>query len=104
MRFDKPIIIEKKDEKTEKWGEFLKIHARVNKAKTGTTSNEYLNAGAVRSQNTLTFEVRYTNLLEEIRLNTQFYRIIYRGYRYNVTDYDDYLEKHQTIKLLGVSY
>ena len=100
MRFDKPIIIEKKDEKTEKWGTFLKLHARVNKSGSG----EYLNAGAVRSQNTLTFEVRYTNLLEEIRLNTQFYRIIYRGYRYNVTDYDDYLEKHQTIKLLGVSY
>ena len=100
MRFDKPIIIEKKDETTEKWGEFVRLHARVNKS----GNSEYLNAGAIRSQNTLSFEVRYTNLLEDIRLNTQIYRIIYRDYPYNVTDYDDYLEKHQTIKLLGVSY
>ena len=100
MVYDKRIVIEKMDEKSEKWSEFAVIHARVNK----TGGNEYLNAGAVKSQNTLTFEVRYDRRLEKIRLNTQVFRIIYRGARYNITDYDDYLEKHQTIKLLGVSY
>lgn len=100
MVFNIPIIIEKKDEKTEKWTKFGGFHARVNKH----SGNEHLNAGAVRSQNTLVFEVRYVKMLEEIRHKTQLYRIVYRGQPYNITDYDDYLEKHQTIKLLGVSY
>lgn len=100
MTYDKPIIIEKKDKSTGKWGEFVRLHARINK----TGANEYLNAGAVRSQNTLTFEVRYCQKLEEIRLNTQLYRLFYRNGRYNIVDYDDYLEKHQNIKLVGVSY
>lgn len=100
MVYDKRIVIEKMDEKSEKWSKFAVIHARINK----TGGNEYLNAGAVKSQNTLTFEVRYDRRLEKIRLNTQIFRIFYRGAWYNITDYDDYLEKHQTIKLLGVSY
>lgn len=100
MRFDKPIILEKMDPKTEKWDVFAKLHARVNK----TGSSEYIGAGATQSQNTLTFEVRYFRSLEEIRLNTQLYRLFYRGHRYNIVDYDDFMEKHQTIKLVGVSY
>lgn len=100
MVYDKPITIEKIDEKTEKYSEFAKLHARVNK--TGDTA--YQKAGSERSQNTLTFEVRYTQFLEEIRLNVQIYRLFYRGSRYKIIDYDDYLEKHQTIKLIGVSY
>lgn len=100
MIFNIPVTIEKKDEKTEKWVNFGNFHARVNK----NSGSEYLNAGAERSQNTLVFEVRYVKMLEEIRLKTQFYRVIYRGQPYNITDYDDYLEKHRTIKLLGVSY
>lgn len=100
MRFDKPITIEKLDQKTEKWSNFANLHARINK----TGSSEYLNAGASRSQINLTFEVRYAKILENIRLNTQLYRVIYRGQPYNVVDYDDYQESHRTIKLLGVSY
>lgn len=100
MVYNTPIIIEKRDEKTEKWANFGNFHARVNK----NSGSEYLNAGAVRSQNSLVFEVRYVKMLEEIRLKTQLFRVIYRGQPYNITDYDDYLEKHRTIKLLGVSY
>ena len=88
------------DDISEKWDNFATVHARINK----TGGNEYLSAGAVKSQNTLAFELRYDRRLEKIRENTQIFRIFYRGVRYNVTDYDDYLEKHRTIKLLGVSY
>lgn len=100
MVYDKPITLEKMDENTEKWSNFANLHARVNK----TGSSEYLDAGAERSKNTLTFEVRYFKNLENIRFNTQLYRLIYRGQRFNIVDYDDYLEEHKTIKLVGVSY
>lgn len=99
MRYDKSIRIEKQDNISEKWESFANCHARVNK----TGNKEYVSSGAVRSQNTLTFEIRYSRQLEDIRLNTQIYRLFYRGAYYNIVDYDDYLEKHQTIKLVGVS-
>ena len=100
MVYDKSITIQKKDKSSGKWGIFAVIHARINK----TGGNEYLNAGAVRSQSTLTFEVRYSPKIEEIRENTQLFRVFYRGNFYNIVDYDDYMEKHHSIKLLGVSY
>lgn len=100
MTYDKPIIIEKMDINTEEYSVFAKLHAYVNK----TGDSAYQKAGSERSQNTLTFEVRYARFLEDIRLDTQIYRLFYRGHRYKIIDYDDYLEKHQNIKLIGVSY
>lgn len=102
MVFDKPVIIERlnESENKETWEEFTTVHARVNKL----GGNSYLKAGAERSQNSLVFECRYSSLLEEIRLNTQLYRLFYRGNRYKVEDYDDFEERHETIKFLGVSY
>lgn len=99
--FDKPIVIQKIDEKTEKWSDLYTPHASINKAK---TDNEYLDAGAIRSKKTLVFEIRYFKGLEDIDLNTQRYRILYRGTPYNIGDYDDYMQEHKTVKLLGVSY
>ena len=99
--FDRPITIQKLDESTENWIDTYKVHARINKAK---TDNEYLNAGAIRSKKNLTFEVRYFAKLEDISLNLQLYRIVYRGVPYNIEDYDDFMLKHKTVKLLGVSY
>lgn len=98
MVYDKPITIEQMDAKTEQWSEYATAHARVNKTK----GNEYSNAGAERYQATLTFELRYSKKLEAIRSNTQLYRLIYRGGVYNIIDYDDFMEKHRTIKLTGV--
>lgn len=98
--FDKPIIIQKIDEDTEKWTDLYKLHARVNKS----GGSEYLNAGAIQSKSNRVFEVRYFKALEDIDDNRGLYRLIYRGRTYNITDYDDFQEKHKTIKLLGVSY
>ena len=100
MVFDKPITIQKLNEETEKWTPFFALHARVNK----TSGSEYQDAGASRSQAVRTFEVRYFRDLEDIALHTQLYRIIYRDHTYNVVDYDDYMEQHKNIKLVGESY
>ena len=99
--FTKTIILQKCDE-NEKWSDLYTLYARINKS--SASKNEYLSGGAERSVATKTFEVRYMEQLSNIQFATQNYRIVYEGYNYNIVDYDDYLEKHQTIKLLGVVY
>ena len=74
--FDRPITIQKINELTEDWEDVFKPHARLNKAK---SDNEYLSAGAVQGKKNLTFEVRYFKELEDIDLNKQLYRIVYKG-------------------------
>lgn len=100
MVFDKPITIQKIDEVSETWRDLYLVHARVNKS----SGSEYLNAGANQSKSTLIFECRYFKELEDIAFNRGAYRIVYRGHNFNIQDYDDYLETHKTVKLLGVSY
>ena len=99
MIFDKPIVIQKINEESENWENEYLLHARVNK----TGGSEYLGAGANQSKSTKTFEVRYFPDLELIDEDRGSYRIVYRDRYYNITDYDDYLEQHKTVKLLGVS-
>lgn len=99
--FDRPIIIQKINEKSKMWEDVFKVHAYINKAK---TDGEYLSAGATQSKKNLTFEVRYFSALEDIDLNLQRYRILYRKVPFNIVDYDDFKLQHKTIKLLGVSY
>lgn len=101
--YDKPIIIQKLNELTETWENVFEkpIHARINKAK---SDSEYLNAGAIQGKKTRVFEVRYFAELEDIDENKQLYRIVYRDIPYDIKDYDDYMEQHKTIKLLGESY
>jgi SPP1 family predicted phage head-tail adaptor len=99
--FDRPIIIQKKDEKTELWVDEFKIHARIVETK---TDNEFLGAGAVKSRDTLTFEVRYFKALEDIDHNKSLYQIVYRGYPYDIKSYDDPMSQRKIVKLLGVSY
>ena len=99
--FDTPIIIQKINELTEDWDDLYSVHARINKAK---ANNEYLNAGAVQSKASLTFEIRWFSDLKKISLDTQSYRIFYDGVAFNIIDYDDFKLKHKTVKLVGVSY
>ena len=99
--YDKPIVIQKRDEITEDWTTVFTPHAKINK---GKTDDEYLSAGAVQGKRTLVFEVRYFKALEDISYNTQLYRIVYRGVPYNIKDFDDFMLEHKTVKILGVSY
>lgn len=95
-----PILVQKKDNDTEKWHDFLKLHARITRNK----GSEYLRAGAIQSKSERIFEVRYQARLNEIEFNTSLYRIVYNNMFYNVTDYDDFMEKHINVKLVGLSY
>ena len=99
--YDRPIIIQKIDEITDQWADIYKVHASINKSSNDT---EFLNAGAIQGKRKLTFEVRYFKNLEDIALNLQCYRIVFQGVPYDIKDYDDYMLKHNSVKLLGVSY
>lgn len=99
--YDKPIVIQKINDKTERWEDTYRLHAFINKAK---SDNEYLGSGAIQAKRTLTFEVRYFKDIEAIGLNTQKYRIVYNGVSYDIVDYDDFKESHRSVKLLGASY
>lgn len=100
MRYDKPIIIEVQNLDTEAWGPVLHLHALVNKTGGGTTSS----AGADQHRASLTFKLRYVKTLEAIQYSPQPYRIIYKGRKFKVVDYDDYMEQHREIKLVGEFY
>ena len=95
-----PILIQKKDEDTEKWSDFLHLHARITRSR----GSEYVRAGAIQSKSERIFEVRYQPGLKDIEFNTSLYRVVYNGIYYNVQDYDDYMEKHINVKLIGLSY
>ena len=99
--FDRPIIIQCINEETEQWTNLYSVHASINKAK---SDSEYLGSRATQSKASLTFEIRYFADLEDIYINTQSYRILYKNTPYNIVDYDDYQMKHKTVKLLGESY
>jgi head-tail adaptor len=100
MTFDKPLTIQKQDQDTEQWKDFLRLHSRVNKK----SSSGGVNAGADQFHARLSFDIRYFSGLEEIRYDPQMYRILYREHTFRVTDYDDYMEQHRTIRLEGELY
>lgn len=102
MTYDKPIMIQVQDMDTEDWVDAFdqNLHARVNKTGGGTNQN----AGADQYRASLTFELRWNKKLEAINYSPQPYRIIYRGRKFKVTDYDDYMEQHRTVRLVGEFY
>lgn len=99
--FDRPIAIQKNNEKAKRWDTVFTVHACINKSK---SDNEYLSAGAIQAKRNLTFEVRYFKGLEDISYHLQNYRIVYQGVPFNIVDFDDFMLQHKTVKLLGVSY
>lgn len=106
MTYDKPITVQVQDATTEEWADVLQLHARVNKAASGYTSGGHttMQAGADQYRIILTFELRYIRALEDIAYGPQPYRILYRGNKFKVTGYDDYMEQHRTVKLTGEFY
>ena len=100
MPYDKPITIQVQDEVTETWTDRLHLHAKVNK----TGGGQALNAGADQYRASLTFEVRYCAQLEQLRFGVQPFRVIYKSHKFKVTDYDDFMEQHQTVRLVGELY
>lgn len=96
-----PITIQQQDPNTEEWTDLLHLHAlRVNK----TGGGESYTAGAERFKPRLTFELRWTARLEAAINAPQTHRIVYRGRAYDIQDYDDYMEEHRVVRLVGVAY
>lgn len=100
MIYDKPITIQQQDPDTEDWADKWKLHAKVNK----TGGGQALNAGADQYRATLTFEIRYFKALEELRYSPQLFRIVYRGHSFKLADFDDFMEQHRSVKLVGEAY
>lgn len=100
MTYDKPIVIQRIDEATEEWSDQWPLHCKINKS----SGTEYVNAGADISRATKTFEMRWFPDLADVDYNRGLYRIIYRDHAFNIVDYDDYMEKHQTVKIKAESY
>lgn len=102
MVYDKIIKIQKFNEEVEEWEDlFPLLHANINKHK---SDDKYLGSKAIQDKISFVFRVRYFKAIEEIFANLQIYRIVYNGINYEIVDYDDYKLKHQSVKLLGVSY
>jgi SPP1 family predicted phage head-tail adaptor len=99
VTYDRPITIQRQNADGE-WLDWAEMHAAVNKSQ----GSEYTDAGATRSVQTLVFRVRYDSRLRDIALNTQVYRILYDGAKYNVEDTDDYMMRHREFKMQGASY
>lgn len=99
MTFHHPITVQIRDD-AGKWADKWKLHARVNKSGGGQT----LNAGADQYRATLSFDVRYFKALEDMRFNPQPYRIVYRGHFFKLVDWDDYMEQHRMVRLVGEAY
>ena len=96
-----PVTVQKMDPDTEEWIDLLQLHAtKVNK--TGSTEN--FNAGRERYSPRLTFEFRWCRALEALRYATENHRLMYQGHSFNIVDYDDYMEQHLAVKLVGVAY
>ena len=98
--YDKPITIQVQDPDTEEWADAFHLHASVNKTNGGTG----FSAGTDQHNASLTFKVRYVSTLEVLAYNPQPYRIVYRGRTFKIVDYDDFMEQHREIKLVGEYY
>lgn len=99
MTFTHPITVQIQDDEGN-WSDKWHLHARVNKSGGG----QALNAGADQYKASLSFDVRYFQELEDMRYNPQPYRILYRGHSFKLVDWDDYMERHRTVRLVGEAY
>lgn len=96
-----PLTVQQMDPETETWHDLLHLHAlQVNKTGGGETHN----AGTEIFHPRLTFDLRWCKALEDVAYKPQTHRIIYRGRTFNIEDYDDFMEQHRTVRLVGVAY
>lgn len=95
--YNRPIVIQKLDEETEKWEDYYSTHANVNK----TGGKEYVNASTNISSSTYNFKVRFCEKFKDVIYNTEIYRILYDGRYYDIENVDRYAESSTEITLIG---
>ncbi len=99
MTFDKPVTVQRLDD-DEVWEDLFSAHAWVNK----TRGRQALEAGALRSYQSLTFRIRWRPECRDIPAQMQRHRVVYEGHTYSVEDTDDYMQRHRVFEMEGVSY
>lgn len=96
-----PLTIQQIDPDTEEWTDLLHLHAlKVNK----TPAGESYGAGAEQYHPKRTFTLRWCKALEDAAHETLTHRIFYRGRAYNIKDYDDYMDRHLIVNIVGEAY
>ncbi len=95
--YDKPLLIQRR-QPDGSFADWWRVHAHINR----TGGGESFDSGARRDGLRLTFEMAYFSSLTDIFLDTQSFRIIYNGAVFYVEDYDDYMERHVSVRLEGV--
>lgn len=80
---------------TESWAAYHTCRARANKASGGETDE----GAQPVSLETLVFTVRYCSMLAD--LDRISYRISFNGMVYDITDIDDFMFRHETLKITG---
>lgn len=98
MVYKHPITIRKWEEDDQEWRIFYTCHARINHS----SSVKKHESGVVSGSNTTDFDVRYCKLIAKLEFETQLYRIDYKDAVYDLAEYDDFMENHQTVRLKGV--
>jgi head-tail adaptor len=96
-----PVTIQHMDPDTEEWTDLLHLHAtKVNQS----GGSEAFSAGREQFRPKLSFDFRWSKVLETLRYDTQNHRIVYQGHTFNIVDYDDYMEQHLQVRLVGEAY
>lgn len=97
----RPFKIQKYNTETEAWDDCYKLHA-ISVNRTGGSTN--YGAAADQFHMQLTFTIRWQGFCNEIEANPNSYRIVYKNKPYHITDYDDFMQKHLTVKIVGEAY
>lgn len=95
--YNTPILIQKLDVDTEKWGDYYPTHANINKA----SGKEYFNVSSNISSSTYNFKVRYCEKLKELLFNTEIYRVVYESRCYDIKNADRYGESKTELTIIG---
>ena len=75
------------------WKKFFSCFAYVN----NLSGSEYYEAARTNTQNDVTFVIRYSSETRDI--DSEHFRVIFRGIPYNITFVDNVQYKNETIKL-----
>lgn len=86
------------NEETEEWADYYTCSAKINIA----GGNEYLRGGAEQSVSSTIFIIRYCQKLKGLHLNTQSYRIKFRGAVYDIQDVDNFMFRNESLKIKAV--
>lgn len=86
------------NEETEEWTDYYACPAKVNIA----GGNEYLRSGTEQSVSSTIFIIRYCPKFKDLYLNTQSYRIKFRGAIYDIQDVDNFMFRNESLKIKAV--